>query len=373
MEHENSSEQVIKLGKEVPETHQPPRGTRRIILLLLITALLILTGLGGFILGTRKQPEPPTAPPLNTQRQPSPSQAQDETANWKTYINEQLGFGLKYPEDFNYIDETETKILIAKDRLGSDGIKIVTEKNPEFIDINSLKSCDTVDKNIKLGSRVRPSCLDSGQKFGQTTDLEKIQLSRREVLSFYLTSTGRGGTFHVYQTTSNPIIQISQVDPSDKLFDQILSTFRFDELTTSKFLNQREEKVSTNTRMVKLFYYNTRKDPRSDCAAEAVVAVEREIPISNTPIQDTIALLLKGNLTVAEKAQGFTTEFPHTQFTLQSLNLKRGILTLTFPDVPGFTTGGSCRVGLLREQIVKTAKQFPEVKEVVFLPEIFQP
>jgi spore germination protein GerM len=106
------------------------------------------------------------------------------------------------------------------------------------------------------------------------------------------------------------------------------------------------------------------------------VAIEREIPVSKTPIQDTINLLLKGkeNLTEADIAQGITTEYPLEGFSLKSASLKDGVLTLEFDDSQNKTVGGACRVGILWFQIEATAKQFSGVKEVHFLPEeIFQP
>ena len=59
---------------------------------------------------------------------------------------------------------------------------------------------------------------------------------------------------------------------------------------------------------------------------------------------------------------------------IKGASLKDEVLTLEFNDPNGKTVGGSCRVGILWFQIEATAKQFPEVKEVRFLPEeLFQP
>jgi spore germination protein GerM len=141
--------------------------------------------------------------------------------------------------------------------------------------------------------------------------------------------------------------------------------------------NQVEPPTHTN---VRLFYYNENKDKELSggdnrfYGMESILPVGREMHVSRTPIQDTINLLIKGELTAAERAAGFTTEFPNTDFKLLSANLKNGVLTLEFTEVPGFTTGGSYRISILANQIIKTAKQFPEVKEVRFKPEeLFQP
>lgn len=107
---------------------------------------------------------------------------------------------------------------------------------------------------------------------------------------------------------------------------------------------------------------------------KGLVAVDRQIPVTNTPIQDTIKLLLLGNLTQAERNQGITTEYPLPGVELKGANLRNGVLTLEFADPQNKTGGGSARVSVLWFQIEATAKQFPGVSEVKFIPEeLFQP
>lgn len=155
------------------------------------------------------------------------------------------------------------------------------------------------------------------------------------------------------------------------------------------FFPKREEKISNlpsqpekvSYKKVLLYYYNPEKDRdetgNTKCSRDGLVAIEREIPVSKTPIQDTIKLLLKGkeNLTQNDINQGITTEYPLEGFKLKSANLKPdGTLILEFEDPLNKTVGGACRVGILWFQIEETAKQFPEVKKVQFLPEeLFQP
>ena len=129
---------------------------------------------------------------------------------------------------------------------------------------------------------------------------------------------------------------------------------------------------------IKLYYYNPDKDKDTSgsilCSRKGLEAIERQIPLTMTPIQDTIKLLLQGNLTAAEKAREISTEYPLPGVELKGANLTNGILTLEFVDPQNKTGGGSCRVGILWFQIEATAKQFPEVKEVKFKPEeLFQP
>lgn len=131
-------------------------------------------------------------------------------------------------------------------------------------------------------------------------------------------------------------------------------------------------------RMVKLYYYDARKDKDASgnprCEASGLTAVERSIPLTVSPIQDTVKLLLKGEIASVEKAQGISSEYPLPGFELKGAVLKDGILTLSFSDPQGKTVGGSCRVGILWAQIERTVKQFSTVKEVRFQPDtLFQP
>ncbi len=129
---------------------------------------------------------------------------------------------------------------------------------------------------------------------------------------------------------------------------------------------------------VTLYYYNPEADTDESgnimCSEEGLVPVEREIPITQTPIQDTIKLLIEGEITTIETEQGIETEYPLDSFNLVGANLRDGVLTLSFVDPENKTSGGSCRTGILWLQIKKTAEQFDIVDEVHFQPEeLFQP
>ena len=140
----------------------------------------------------------------------------------------------------------------------------------------------------------------------------------------------------------------------------------------------RFEGDASRTRIIKLFFYNESKDLDASgnimCSDKGLESVERQIPLSITPVQDAIKLLLQGELTFMEQGRGIETEFPLSGFELVSASLTNGSLTLTFADPQNRTSGGSCRVNILRAQVEATAKQFDEVKEVRLAPaELFQP
>lgn len=128
---------------------------------------------------------------------------------------------------------------------------------------------------------------------------------------------------------------------------------------------------------VKLHFYNPELDQGpggEQCSRNGLVAVKRVIPKTTTPLRDVIQLLLRGELSDEERANGVTTEYPLPGLSLKSATITNGIATLTFIDPQNKTVGGSCRVSILWHQIEATARQFPSVTSVRFIPEqLFQP
>lgn len=128
---------------------------------------------------------------------------------------------------------------------------------------------------------------------------------------------------------------------------------------------------------ISLYYYNPDLDQGpggAQCSSKGLVEVSRQLPGTSTPLKDSIKLLLRGELSDEEKAQGVTSEFPLTGVSLMSATIDNGVAMLTFSDPLSKTGGGSCRVSILRLEIEATAKQFSSVKSVKILPEeLFQP
>ena len=90
---------------------------------------------------------------------------------------------------------------------------------------------------------------------------------------------------------------------------------------------------------VALYYFNTLEDQKLPVAQQvnvrSLLPVYRIFPASDNLLLDVIRELIAGNITNAEKQTGFTTEFPHKDFSLLSADLSvDGTLTLTFSEVP---------------------------------------
>ncbi len=132
-----------------------------------------------------------------------------------------------------------------------------------------------------------------------------------------------------------------------------------------------EEQEATQT--VKLYYYNEKEDEKDDdgealCDEKAVLAVDRQIEKTDSVIEDTLSLFLQGDLTAEEKDSGYTTTLPAKGFSLKNVELKDGIINLTFEDTDDFVSGKECATKLLETQIKKTAGQFEDVKKVIIKP-----
>ncbi|MEX2341182.1 MAG: GerMN domain-containing protein [Candidatus Paceibacterota bacterium] len=128
---------------------------------------------------------------------------------------------------------------------------------------------------------------------------------------------------------------------------------------------------------IKLYFYNPALDQGPggvQCSRNGLVVVDREVPQTITPLKDSIELLLRGEISDEERAAGIESEFPLAGLTLKNATISNGVATLTFDDPQNKTVGGSCRTGILWAQIEATAKQFPTVQNVRFMPEeLFQP
>ncbi len=132
-------------------------------------------------------------------------------------------------------------------------------------------------------------------------------------------------------------------------------------------------------RTISIYLYDADQDLDAagniQCTAAGLVAVERTIPHTETPLQDAVRELLAGEIRDDEVEAGLSTEFPLSGLTFEGVTLDDDdVLVLHFDDPQMATSGGSCRVGILWSQIEATATQFPTVDDVRFAPEeLFQP
>ena len=80
------------------------------ILLIVAFVALVLGGVGGYYLGSKNSTKPTQKSPNDTSQEVSPVASLIDTANWKTYTNEQFHFTVKHPSNLTYIKEQSQTI-----------------------------------------------------------------------------------------------------------------------------------------------------------------------------------------------------------------------------------------------------------------------
>ena len=192
-----------------------------------------------------------------------------------------------------------------------------------------------------------------------------------------------GVSYLIYDRPNNPGLSVEltfgkNLDSSAFKPGQRVFVEGFEQNNTVVVQNITPERSLPEGQQVKLYYYNSKLDTDKSgnvlCSKKGLVAVNRTIPKIPNIIQNTIRFLIMSNLPPKEKAEGLSTNFPLPGVTLVSTKLDKGVLTITLNDLQNKTSGGSCRVSIMRAEIEATAMQFPEVKSVKFTPStLFQP
>lgn len=136
--------------------------------------------------------------------------------------------------------------------------------------------------------------------------------------------------------------------------------------------------TNSQKQTVDLYYYRPQSDIDSrgvlQCSEAGLTPVKRKLSVSESVVEDTVAMLLQGDLRHSERRSGIITEFPLSDVRMIGVLVRDGTAIIALDDPHGWTSGGSCRANVLRSQVQRTALQFPSVSEVRFLPDtLFQP
>jgi hypothetical protein len=124
---------------------------------------------------------------------------------------------------------------------------------------------------------------------------------------------------------------------------------------------------------IKLFYFNQEQDsylPADQQSNIASIMPVRRSILTNDPYTDAVQLLLQGDVTMEEKAQGFVTIFPRSDLTVASVAVTNGVATVTLNAGAAFSFASTVEANIVKETIRRTLAQFPEVQSVTVQPEI---
>lgn len=122
-------------------------------------------------------------------------------------------------------------------------------------------------------------------------------------------------------------------------------------------------KLNVDQSVTPIFAYfsNDNLDPEISC--NKTFAVARLVPKTQSVLKAAIEELLKGP-TSAEAKLGFGTLI-NSGVTINSVKISGDTATIDFSPKLDENMGGSCRVAVIRNQIMNTAKQFANIKNVI--------
>jgi len=218
---------------------------------------------------------------------PRPSTTPDPTADWKTYTNTQYGFEFKYPSDWNsWLDSNNVASIVNLQQKDDD-------MGSAVISVSATK---------QLSQTTKP--LDSTMVLNKTSDVTYNGI--RWSLTF--TSDKREPTLRFISATAYHngylynIVSRNYPDTTEKLFDQILSTFKFTDIAdTSTWKTYTSPKYGYSIQYPsKWSIDNNRSDEYTIVFDLGVGGESREsvqaIPFSGAPLKDYIKNLNIGTL-----------------------------------------------------------------------------
>lgn len=218
--------------KELPEHASEPKQTsstnenenpkgsmvlKSFLLGILFVILVVLIGGGSFFLGrnTKDKNQQITETIVS-----APSVTPDPTADWGTYEGD--GFSFNYPAFLKISEDNKDKTVFFSypENSGPNAQRVLfqisTDKSSRYFS-EGLKNCDEPDTETA-------ACLEN-----PTNDSKVVRdttLAGIPAKEFYYTEP-IGSTPHVIQTLNPSIFILSWDIKDDKIFNQILSTFKF--------------------------------------------------------------------------------------------------------------------------------------------------
>ena len=112
-----------------------------------------------------------------------------------------------------------------------------------------------------------------------------------------------------------------------------------------------------------VFFGNEKLSGTSAADCKKVFVAERKIPKTTSVAKAALTELFKGP-TEEEKKEGYFTAIA-SGVEIKGLVIENGIAKADFNEALGAGVDSACESSTIREQIIRTLKQFPTVKDVV--------
>jgi hypothetical protein len=213
------------------------KGIAAILIVLIIIGVLVLGGIYYFLVKKTQKPvsctlEAKICPDGSTVGRTGPNcefaecpaEKSDETADWKTYKNEEYGFEVKYPNNW-YAEPEDLADLSAKlsiifgnypikessGRKDYTSVNFVVEETPALDEyLNEMK---------KYGAKIEETNIASNKAYKTTATGKEVYLGDNLNPSISITTIHNNYMYGLLILYPNEI--------SEKVFNQIVSTFRF--------------------------------------------------------------------------------------------------------------------------------------------------
>lgn len=205
---------------------------------ILIVVLMAVLTVGGYLIyklprNVVAPPTPQTTPVLSPT--PSPANGTAETANWKTYRNAKYKYSVDYPNTFQVIEakigdptkkccatvllKNELQKVTFNEELGES--TIIVYSNPRNLTLEQWTYEHYLFTRVdgeEVDQRTGNSNLDG--KLAKTALLFEFDRHRKTITTLY-----NGNFYEIIFDEINPNDQ--KLDEHKKIYNQILSTFRF--------------------------------------------------------------------------------------------------------------------------------------------------
>lgn len=214
----------------MPTTPTPPKKESNAITIISMAVFVILAlGAVAFLYYQNQKLKGMLASYQTSIASPTPTATTDPTANWKTYKSKEFNFNFQYPSELSFIydgvpgkDEGKPFVLFHVNVQNFDGTKSKAKSNSDF-----QFSLDVERDRYKTLDEYIPSNISQSSK-------SKIIIDNNEAIKVVDDAYANWPTIWTRSGSYVYIIQMSNSGKeNEKYFDQILSTFKFLDTTST--------------------------------------------------------------------------------------------------------------------------------------------
>lgn len=176
---------------------------------ILVIVVLVVSAVGGYFLYQQQTKSPSSQLATNQVTNQATSAGQiDETANWKTYTDQSLGFQIMYPPDWKVKQGGDPRTTLKS-------VTVYSSDEQVFLDINFAEE-PFIDGSLE---KFRKGRIAKGEKWEETSINgipAMVNISSKNAKTYALESKSKG-----------QLIMILAFEENTKFLPKILATFKY--------------------------------------------------------------------------------------------------------------------------------------------------